>query len=53
MKVYARELLRLGKRIAFVHELCARTTKRSALPPVFVVALNLEARRQGLAALRQ
>ncbi len=45
MEVYARELARLGKKVPFVHELCAQRAKKP-LPQPHMVVLDLEARLQ-------
>ena len=44
MSVYAKELERLAKTIHFVHQACAEDSEHGTLPPVHMVAADLDSR---------
>lgn len=44
MDAYAKELGRLAKNVAFVHETCAEEAAPDTLPKKYIVALDLNAR---------
>ena len=44
MSVYAKELERLAKTVPFVHEACAEDSEHGTLPPVHMVAADLDSR---------
>ena len=44
MSVYAKELERLAKTTPFVHESCAHNAEPGTLPPVHMVAADLDSR---------
>lgn len=44
MKVYAKELARLARRIPFIHEACIMAAEPGTLPHSYIRALNLDVR---------
>lgn len=44
MGAYAKELVKLAKRVPFIHEACAEDAEPGTLPQPHVIALNLDIR---------